>query len=609
MVVSQRIPDEAVQDVLLRADIVDVIGDYVQLKKSGTNYKGLCPFHSEKTPSFTVSSTKGLFYCFGCQASGNVMRFLMRHEGLNFPEAVRWLAARYGMRLPASGTESQADSLNPLYTLHRAATAFFHHCLRRDPAAHAGRMYCRQRQLTGEVVTRFELGYAPDAWEILCQSLKQQGFSQEVLTQSGLVVVREPQQRMYDRFRHRLMFPIHDRLGRPVAFGGRALEGNDTAHVPKYLNSPETPIFHKSRLLYGFHLAKHAIRQHEQAIIVEGYTDVLACHRQGITSAVGTLGTALTEHHVALLKGMAKEVILVFDSDAAGNAASERSIGLFLEAGMRVRVAELPAGEDPDSFLRQHTAADFQHYIHTAMTFVEFLLARAQRYFDLSTPAGQADCAARILPLLHRIDNQVERWGYVAQVADRVGVPPEVLQRQMSSQAVTQPVSPRPASQPTTSRPVGRRSNLPPRVPKHPPAEEYALLHLLCHDPRWLEHVQQHVTAEHFQDPTLGELYTLILQINPSETNTVFSQLAQHPLPPLQEQLLAKMSVTELLSDAAARPKVLHEYLTKMRRRNLRLQQQQVREQLTTAHDTAEQQRLLQECARLGKEIQTEYAH
>src|SRR5262249_2573315 len=398
--VSQLIPEEVVQEVLLRTDIVDVLGDYVQLKRTGANAKGLCPFHQEKTPSFTVSPAKGLFYCFGCHASGNVFRFLMQHEHMTFPEAVRFLAARYGVRLPeASPQQRQQESLSPLYALHQAAATFFHECLLHDPVAQPARLACRQRHITHEMAGRFGLGYAPAAWDALCQAMYKQGFSQELLVQSGLAVVREglrpaptqsrqAQRGAYDRFRHRLMFPIHDRLGRPIAFGGRALESSEALHVPKYLNSPETPIFHKGRLLYGLAFAKAALRQREQALIVEGYTDVIACHRQSVTHAVGTLGTALTEHHVGLLKGIVKEVVLVFDGDAAGGAATERSIGLFLDAGMRVRVVTLPEGEDPDSFLRQHTGEEFLRHVDEAGSFVDYLLTRVARFVDLRSPAG-----------------------------------------------------------------------------------------------------------------------------------------------------------------------------------------------------------------------------
>jgi len=590
--VSQLIPEDVVQEVLLRADIVDVIGDYVQLKRTGANAKGLCPFHQEKTPSFTVSPSKGLFYCFGCHASGNVFRFLMQHEHLTFPEAVRFLAERYGMRLPeASAQQRRQESLSPLYALHQAAATFFHECLLRDPAAQPARQACRQRHITSDMAVRFGLGYAPQAWDTLYHAMLKQGFSPELMMQSGLVVAREAQRGVYDRFRHRLMFPIHDRLGRPIAFGGRTLEGGEAVHVPKYLNSPETPIFHKGRLLYGFSLAKAALRQREQGLIMEGYTDVIACHRQGVTHAVGTLGTALTEHHVGLLKGVVKEVVLVFDGDAAGGAATERSIALFLDAGMRVRVVTLPEGDDPDSFLRQHSGDELLRYVDEAVSFVEYLLTRTARFSDLHTPVGRADCVARLVPLLRKIENQVERWGYAALVAERLGVPADVLQQEMSPRQTTYRT---PAYQPPPQR---RRPPSP--IPVSP---EYTLLQMLCQDVRLFSQVQAEVTSEHFQDEDLRAIYQLLGRLAATGESTVFPHILEAAANPRQTQLLTQMAMASVVTNATEIRAALHDCLKKIRQRQPKVERQRIMEQLRTAVDTTEQQRLLQEYSRLSKD-------
>lgn len=593
--VSQLIPEEVVQEVLLRADIVEIIGDYVQLKRTGANAKGLCPFHKEKTPSFTVSPSKGLFYCFGCRASGNVFRFLMQHENLTFPESVRFLADRYGIHIPeTNAADRQREALSPLYALHQAAAIFFHEALRRDPAAQAARAACRQRQISQETAVRFNLGYAPPSWDTLCVAMQKQGFSQESLVQSGLAVLRESQRGAYDRFRHRLMFPIYDRLGRPVAFGGRALDGSDAVHVPKYLNSPETPIFHKGRLLYGFSLAKAALRQREQALIVEGYTDVIACHRQGVTHAVGTLGTALTEHHVGLLKGLVKEVVLVFDSDAAGGAATERSLGLFLDAGLRVRVVTLPEGEDPDSYLRQHSGDEFLHAVEQAASCIEYLLNRAGRFSALHTPAGRADCVARLVPLLHKIDNQVERWSYVALVAERLGMPPDVLQQALhGATAARQPTAPFRSAAPA-------RPARPPRPTRISP--EYALLQMVSHDVRLLDHIQHQITAESFEDTDLRAIYGLLLQLAPQSSQSVFPHIVDAAANDRQHQLLTQMAMEPALSNPTEITAALQDCLAKMRRRDPKAQRQRIIAQLRTVGDAAEQERLLQEFNKLTKE-------
>jgi DNA primase len=588
VVVGQFIPEETIQEVLLRADIVDVLSDYVLLKKGGANYKGLCPFHHEKTPSFTVSPSKGLFYCFGCQASGNVVRFLMRHEHLTFPEAVRLLANRYGVRMPASTARHQQDALQPFYNLHQAATAFFHHCLLHDPAAQRARAYCRQRQITSDVAARFALGYAPASWDALCREMQRQGFSEELLVQSGLAVAREHKRGVYARFRNRLMFPIHDRLGRPVAFGGRYLEDVDALHAPKYLNSPETPLFRKSRVLYGFHLAKSAIRQEERAIIVEGYTDVIACHRHGVTHVVGTLGTALTERHVDMLRGVAREVILVFDSDAAGGAATERGIGLLLDAGVRVRVVELPEGEDPDSFLRQRGKDAFLHRVDEAVTFLEYLFARAKRFHDVQTPAGRADCVSRILPLLRKVDNQVEQWGYMTLLAEKVGVPVDVLQRAMRTRSGQERLAgheaePLPGRQP---KPLSRVERV-----------EYDLLRLMLHDHSALEYAQRQITPEDFQEPVLREMYVLLLRLVSKGEQRLFPSMHEQVDSDIQRQLLARMTTEPLPADAATRREALDDYVRHLRQQKMRTRLHQLKEAIREAErrgDTAEQQRLLQ---------------
>lgn len=593
---SRRIPDETVQEVLNRIDIVDVIGDYVTLTQRGANAKGLCPFHQEKTPSFTVSPSKGIFYCFGCQASGNAVRFLMMSENMTFPEVVRMLADRYGVHLPESGDAKQDSELQQLYRLHEAALAFFVQRLAQDPGAQSVRDYCRTRQLSREVVERFGLGYAPNAWELLGLEMQRQGYPQDVLIRSGLVAARDNHSGVYDRFRHRLMFPIHDRQGRPIAFGGRLLEGSEAHQAPKYLNSPETPIFQKNRTLYGFHLAKQALRQHGQAIIVEGYTDVIACHRQGITHVVGTLGTALTETHAGMLKGLTKDVVLVFDGDTAGGKAAERGIGLFLDAGVRVRVVALPEGEDPDSFLRQHSGAAFLQRVAEAPSFLEFLLLRMGRFSDLRTPTGRADCVARMVPMLKKIESEVERWGYMVQLAEHLGMPPEVLEREMNpgstkrSRSLSQPSS---SNRSSYHRALGQRSqgsvsagdqSLPrSSLSELRPTAERFLVQELCHDLSALAGVQRQITPDDLQNAHLRTIYAVLLQHAAQWQETAFPHILQVVTEPYQAQILTEMALAPCDPNPEARQQALHDYVTWIRKRPRAVEKRRVIEQLHSA--------------------------
>ena len=592
---SQRIPEEIVQEVLLRADVADVVGEHVLLRKTGENYKGLCPFHDEKTPSFTVSPSKGFFYCFGCQARGNVAGFLMQQMSVTFPEAIQMLASRYGIHIPKTGDTRNSDRHKPLYDLLRAAATFFRNTLRRDPAGEPGRAFCRQRGISSNLADRFELGFAPKAWSALKQAMARQGFADELLVQGGLLIERhEPEHRVYDRFRGRIVFPIHDGTGRVVAFGARTLESGADRDGPKYLNSPETPVFHKGQTLYGLHLARQAMRQSEQVIIVEGYTDVLACHRQEVTNVVGTLGTALTERHVAQLRTATKEAVLVFDGDDAGGKAAERSIGLFLEAGVQVRIAMLPASEDPDSFLRSHSCEEFLECVRSAQTFPAYLLDRAQKNLELQTPAGRGDFVERIAPLLRKVDNEVERWGHLVFMAEKLAVPLRNLERQLFSPVDRQ------------RRPSGKRQGepLPARGATRQFPEEYDLVRLLYHRPDLLTKVDSQTTSADFMDPELGSLYSLFLQLAPHDAEEHWFHRLNGNATDRQIEFLSRMAMEPPPPASGGDVRAMTDYFERMRQRRRGFRLGQVAQQLRNEHDESEQRRLLEATDRLVKNRQ-----
>ena len=589
---GQRIPEEIVQEVLLRADVADVVGEHVLLKKMGENYKGLCPFHDEKTPSFTVSPGKGFFYCFGCQAKGNAAGFLMQHASVSFPEAIKMLASRYGVPIPETGDTRGSDRHDPLYDVVRAATTFFRDTLRREPAGEPGRVFCRERGISSDLADHFELGFAPQAWSALKQAMMQRGFGEELLVQGGLQIERhEPEHRVYDRFRGRIVFPIHDRTGRPVAFGARAVVEGDDQNGPKYLNSPETPIFRKGQTLYGLHLARRAMRQSEQAIIVEGYTDVLACHRQGVSNVVGTLGTALTDRHVAQLRTVTKEAVLVFDGDDAGVKAAKRGIGLFLDAGVRVRVATLPASEDPDSFLRSHSSEEFLECVRNAQTFPAYLLDRAQKDNELRTPGGRGDFVELIAPLLRKVDNEVERWGHWTFVANKLAVPVQSLERQLFPQVESD------------RRPPRRRQGkpLPVRVAAKRFPEEYDLVCLLYHRPDLLTQVDTQMTSDDFMDEELGSLYALFLQLAPYGGQEHWFRGLNGKATDRQVELLSRMAMEPPPPATEGDVQALNDYFRRMRQRRRGFWLGQVAQQLRNEPDKSEERRLLEATNQLAK--------
>lgn len=414
------IPEEKIEEVRDRASIVDVVSDYVRLKKQGRNFMGLCPFHSEKTPSFSVNEDKRLYHCFGCNESGNVITFLMKKEGLEFPDAVRSLASRYGVTIEEKKSPGKSKR-DRLYRANSAASKYFFEKLREECGLGARRYLVKRGYRDArELVREFGVGYAPDSWDGLCKFLKKNGIPLEDAEKAG--VVSRKKDRFYDRFRGRLIFPITDSRGRTVAFGGRALASD--ARGPKYLNSPETDVFKKSDVLYGFYQAKKSIMDSESVLVAEGYFDLLALHKAGFTNSVATMGTALTESHLRLLKGYALTVYALFDQDAAGKNAAVRSLKLFLGQDLPCRVVVLPSGKDPDDFLASKGAEALKAQISSAGTLMDFCLDDLAERFDTTRPEGKARFLDKAVEYLRAVSNPAERDHYAVKVASRLGIQP-----------------------------------------------------------------------------------------------------------------------------------------------------------------------------------------
>jgi DNA primase len=416
-----------------QADIVRVVGEYVRLKKSGQNFSGLCPFHSEKTPSFSVSPMKQFYYCFGCGAGGDVFKFVMEMDKVTFPEAVRAVAEKSGIavprekeRTPEERRENQQRTL--LVEMHRAAAAFFVQQLNGTPEGRAARAYLLDRGLDSEAVARFGIGFAPSGGEALLRTMKQK-YPEKVLEASGLFS-RDQGGRIYDRFRRRVMFPIANESGKIVAFGGRAI-GDD---MPKYLNSPETPIYSKSNVLYHLDRAKEALRQRDFAVLVEGYVDAIAVACAGISNVVASCGTSLTEPQVKLLNRFTRRIIVNYDPDTAGQAATERSLTILLEQGADVRVLALPGGKDPDSFIQAEGAAAYTKLLNEAPAYVDYLIARARR-MDLTTGEGKLRAVNFLMPYIQRIPDRILRSEWATRIAQQLRIEEPVLRESMRKAA------------------------------------------------------------------------------------------------------------------------------------------------------------------------------
>lgn len=427
-----RISPETIEQVTAALNIVDVIGSYFPLRRAGTEFRALCPFHQEKTPSFYVSPDKQTFYCFGCQRGGSVIQFVQEYEHIDFPEAVRRLATRAGIAIQQeefSAEEEEKQTLRKrLLRLHFEAADWFQRNLLRTRAAEAARSYLSQRGLNIETAKHWQIGYAPNSWTAFTEWGQGSGFSREELILSGLAKPKEennPRSRCYDRFRHRLMFPITNDLGEVIAFSGRQIDPNATGG--KYVNSPESPLFSKGNILFGLSKSKRAIARSRQAIVLEGQIDLITSFEAGVENVVAPQGTALTERHAVLLKRFAEEVVLFFDADAAGERAAERALEILYGAGLQVRIGVLPAGEDPDSLIRKGGVEAFRTLTTEAKDFFDFEIERGLGGAGSQSVARRVALARRVAQFAGLVPDPVVRDTMMNRLASRLALPRESL--------------------------------------------------------------------------------------------------------------------------------------------------------------------------------------
>ncbi len=443
-VVAGLIPDHILDQIRQNNDVVDVIGSYFPLKRAGANFRALCPFHKEKTPSFNVNPQKQIWHCFGCGAGGDVFGFVMKYENLEFVAAVRRLAERAGIRIEweeAAGEPGRSEK-DLLLKLHEDAAAFFHDYLLKHAAATVARDYLKKRKIGLDTAKKWRLGYAPDSWDALIQWAATKKFSTALLESAGLALRSERaegESRLYDRFRGRLMFPICDEQSRVVAFSGRIL--TDAKNQPKYVNSPETAIFQKGKILFALDKAKRAILDEKYAIVCEGQLDTISCHESGLANVVAPQGTALTEQHARILKRYTDEAVLMFDADEAGQNAAVRSAESLLAAGLIIRVATLPQSHDPDSFVKTFGVEELKKLVTNSPSFLVYLLERFSSQYDRKTDRGKLRIAQNMVPFLSMIPNAVLRSTYIRQTAARLDVPEDALLEELRKLRRRQPVA------------------------------------------------------------------------------------------------------------------------------------------------------------------------
>jgi DNA primase len=505
-----RIPQDKIDQVRESTDIIDLVSSYANLRKRGKNYVGLCPFHSEKTPSFTVNAEKQVYHCFGCGVGGNVFTFVMEHEKVSFAEAVRFLADRAGITLPAPSPEAEAlaSEAEVLYNVMRLSARFFYDSLTGSPEGEFALNYLHERGFADETVRKFGLGYSPKGWDGLVQFARKEGIDLNSLEKVGLARRREDGS-YYDYFRGRAMFPILSGSGRVIGFGARKLYDDDP--MGKYINSPETSIYVKSRVLYGISQAKNAIIDQDSAILVEGYADLISVYQAGIQNVVASSGTALTPEQIQLVGRYTKNITLVYDADSAGSIAMMRGVDLVIEGGLDVKVAELPQGDDPDSYVRKAGGEEFQKLLQRAVSFIEFKARTFQREGKFDTPEGQAEAVRSIVQTIARMPDELKQNFYIKQVAERYEIYESVLYRELEKwrpKTKARGVSTSNRRVPVYDAPL---SDVTPRKTLSVPAAERDLLKLILEqDGDLIVQIFEHVTLDDFTDPRVRSLVSTV---------------------------------------------------------------------------------------------------
>jgi DNA primase len=484
-------PEEKVSEIRDRASILEVVSDYINLKKAGKHYKGLCPFHSEKTPSFMVNEEKQIFHCFGCGAGGDVFTFLMKVGNFSFPQAVEELAKRYGVRLPSRelspAKKKEMAKREILFQINQMASEYFHDLLYRQREGDEGRRYLSQRGLSEKIIKEHRLGYSLERWDGLVQHLQEKKVSLELAWELGLIF---PKKRggWYDAFRGRILFPIFDLHQRVVGFGGRLIREGE----PKYLNSPESSIYHKGEILYGLQVAKGYIPEKDCVIIAEGYFDLLTLHQFGLKHNVATLGTALTAQHVRTLKRYTKNLITVFDADEAGIKASLRALPLFLEEEVAGKTVLLPEGEDPDEFLRKGNLEDFEERVIHAVPLIDFFFEWLMKTHDIKSIDGKVKVAEEGMALIDKIPNKIRKNFYTKALAEKLDLPESLLMERLRSS----PKDRIKAEEDLKKRPIERSF----------PKSEEMVVRLMIHHPEMIPAITKEGILREFESPVLQKM-------------------------------------------------------------------------------------------------------
>jgi len=549
-----RIADEKIDEVRNANDIVEVISAYVHLKKRGKNFLGLCPFHTEKTPSFTVSADKQMYHCFGCGKGGNVFTFLMEMDKVSFVEAVRSLASKSGITIPEESkpmTEEQTEFENYYAVCRFAGMQFFRNLTETEEGKEA-LQYFYHRGFTDETIRTFGLGYSLNSWDAFVHKAQSEGLKAEDIVKVGLARVRDDKS-LYDYFRGRAMFPIFSAQGRVIGFGARKMREDDPI-AGKYINSPETPVYNKSRVLYGLFHSKEAVRQEDNALMVEGYADLISLYQAGIKNVVASSGTALTEDQLSLISRYSKNLTLVYDADTAGSSATVRGIDLALEHGLNVRIVELPEGEDPDSFVQKHGGNEFRERLAHAISFIDFRAKQFQRAGAFATAEGKTQAVRSLVQSIAKMNDELRRNFYVKEVAEKYDVYESVLFHELDQALSQEKRTQRPENYSKSAIAPRRAIVEKPRLPekKSIPSEEHDILRLILEgNSDVIRFILSNISLNQLTDERMRKLAQFVLDLYDErgtiDIQTLVNEMADEKMRNLVTELV--LNPEELRSD------------------------------------------------------------
>jgi DNA primase len=575
-----RFPENLLEEILNRVDLVELVSSYIPLKKSGRNFKAVCPFHYEKTASFMVSPDKGIFHCFGCNVGGNAFNFLMRYEHLEFKEAVETLAKKAGVDLPVlDNDETKLNLGQEIFRINELAAEFFHRNLLQHPQAQAARTYLAKRKISLQTAKNFKLGFAQDSWDELLNYLRQNKINLEVIEKSGLVIAKEGGG-YYDRFRSRVIFPIFDMKSRIIGFGARTLVPSpDSA---KYINSPETSVFVKGNNLYGINFSKESIIENDVVIIVEGYTDMILPYQESVRNIVASSGTALTENQIRLLKRYTKNIIVVFDADNAGELATLRSLDLIIAEGLNVSVAVLPQGFDPDSLVREKGVEEFKAIIKKSLNLFDYKISFLFKCFDNKSIEGRARIAHEMISTINKFKDQILKTEYMKRLSQILGIEEQALFEEADKVKDYQ----------------GVKSNLPTsasRLESNIPAVEKMILKLILQDLGVISLVKKEIGLEDFQDSNIRQIVSTLFELEDSGKTIVAGQLINFFSDTSLQQIISELAFNEdnycldgvCLSD---RDKMFEECLKRIRQQRVNYKKHLLAQQIIDAQSKNDEQ-------------------